>query len=74
MKENSMAKSVTAVVLGGQPKLLDGLTTVSEIAEELGLPENHSVRINDTNGDYSSALADFDFVAFGSKVEGGLNK
>jgi hypothetical protein len=69
-----MAKSVTAVVLGGQPKLLEDLTTVSEIAEALGLPTNHSVRINDTNGTYESELSDFDFVAFGSKVEGGLDK
>lgn len=66
-----MATTVTAVVLGGQPKILNDVESVAQIAERLAIPSNHSVKINDRNGDYSSALADFDFVAFGSKVEGG---
>ena len=66
-----MANTVTAVVLGGQPSIQNGVSTVGELAQRLNLPQNHSVKINDQSGDYSSPVNDFDFVAFGSKVEGG---
>lgn len=65
-----MAK-VTVTVLGGQPELKEA-TTVGELAELLGLPSTHSVLINGVDGSMDDDLADYDFVAFGNKVEGGL--
>lgn len=65
------ANTVTAVVLGGQPTVLNGVSTVSEIAERLSLPSNHSILVNGNNASYDSTLNDYDFVSFGSKVEGG---
>jgi hypothetical protein len=66
-----MANTVTAVVLGGQPTVVNDVSTVQEIAERLSLPSNHSVLVNGNNSSYDSELGDYDFVSFGSKVEGG---
>ena len=67
-----MANNVTASVLAGQPKIVNGVTTVNDIATQLSLPTNHSVQVNGADVSYDYELSDFDFVAFGKKVEGGL--
>lgn len=67
----STANTVTAVVLGGQPSVLNEVSSVQDIAERLNLPANHSVLVNGNNASYDTELSDYDFVSFGSKVEGG---
>ena len=65
-----MANNVTAQVLGGQAQIKSG-GTVQDLASELNLGDNHSVKINGVSATYSSELSDYDFVSFGEKVKGG---
>lgn len=65
-----MANNVTAQALGAQPKVLNDVSTVSDIISQLEL-ENPSVKVNGQTKDSSYTLSDFDFVSFGAKVKGG---
>jgi hypothetical protein len=65
-----MANNVTAVQIGAQPKVFNGIDTVSELLQALDL-EGVSIKINgETVGD-DHTLSDYDFVSFGEKVKGG---
>jgi hypothetical protein len=71
--ENKMANSVTGQVTGGQSKTFDNVSTIKDLAAQMGLGDNYSVKINGieaANG-YDSGLQDFEFVTFGEKVKGG---
>ena len=65
-----MANNVTALQLGGQPKVLNNMETVNDILELFEL-DNPSIKVNGetVNSDYE--LSDYDFVSFGEKVKGG---
>ena len=64
-----MAKSVTAIQLGAQPKMVEA-DTVGEIMSQFGL-KDVSVKVNGKSADADTELNDFDHVAFGEKVKGG---
>lgn len=66
-----MANNVTASVLAGQPQILNDVSTVQDIVDQLNLPANHSVEVNGVEASYDTELEEFAFVAFGKKVEGG---
>jgi len=65
-----MANNVTAQALGAQAKVLNNITTVSEIISQLDL-DSPSVKVNGVTVEPSHSLSDFDFVSFGAKVKGG---
>ena len=70
-KEYIMANNVTAQVLGGQSKTTTA-GTVQELVSEMGLGENHTVKVNGQDATYETVLNDYDFISFGDKVKGGL--
>lgn len=65
-----MAKSVTGVQLGAQPKVLDDVNTVQDILTQFDL-SGVSIKVNGQTQDASYTLKDYDFVSFGEKVKGG---
>lgn len=67
----TMANSVTVTQLGAQPKVLNNVSTVQDIIDQMEL-DNPSIKVNGStvNADYE--LPDFAFVSFGEKVKGGL--
>ena len=68
-----MANKVTVVQFGGSPEILDGVSTIKDIMEELEIEEGTSVTINGASASKSSSVSDYAFVSFGKKVAGGLN-
>jgi sulfur carrier protein ThiS len=66
-----MAKSVTAIQLGGQPKVLNDMDTVQDILDHFDLT-GVSIKINGQAVEPDHELSDYDFVSFGEKVKGGL--
>ncbi len=64
-----MANNVIAVQVGGQPKQFENVTTVREVAAQLGL-DNPSVKINGNEASLDSTLSDFAYITFGAKVKG----
>lgn len=68
-----MANNVTALQLGGAPQIQSSVSTVQDVVNNLGLTmESVSVKVNGQPAESSTALKDYDFVAFGEKVKGGF--
>lgn len=67
-----MAKNITAMVLGGQNKVLNEVDTVQEVLNELGLEGSFAVTINGEPAELSSELNDYEFVSFAPAVKGGF--
>jgi len=68
-KENNMAK-VTAQVLGGDPKLLEGVDTVAEVKSRLQV-SGHTATVNGEAADDDYQLSDYEFVTLSPAVKGG---
>jgi len=65
------ANNVIAQTLGGSKEILDGVDTVSDARQKLGLASDYSATVNGTTGSDSTTLRDGDYVAFSRKVKGG---
>lgn len=65
-----MANKVTAQVIGGEPKVFDGVNTVREVKERLGVPSYTAVVNGDTASD-SDSLDDFAHVSLSAPAKGG---
>lgn len=65
-----MAKNVTAVQLGGNPKIMNDVDTVQDILDQFEL-SGVSIKINGETADADTELNDYDFVSFGERVKGG---
>jgi hypothetical protein len=50
---------------------MSGVSTAKDIMDKLGL-SNVSVKVNGNSVDPNTTLKDYDFVAFGEKVKGGI--
>ena len=67
-----MAQKVTIQVLGGQPKTVDGVSTVSEAARILGITDQtRQVMVNGQVASYGDYLEDYSFVSFSDAKKGG---
>lgn len=67
-----MSNNVTAVELGGQPRLASNVNTVADVANSLNIATDLQVTVNGKSATYATAISDYDFVSFGSKVKGGI--
>ena len=65
------AKNVTAQVLGGEAQVLNGVNTVEEALQELGLEGNYTATVNGEPVDMDYELEDYEFISFSSAVKGG---
>ena len=65
-----MAKKVTAVMVGGQTKVIEA-NTVQDAYDALGLTGSYTATINGDAADMDDELVDFYFVSFAEKVKGG---
>lgn len=65
-----MAK-VTGQVLGGDPKVLDGVTTVGDVKGRLQV-SNHTATVNGEPADDGYELSDYEFVTLSPAVKGGV--
>ena len=67
-----MAIKITAVVTGGQEKVLtEEVGTVRDALTVLGLSDKHTATINGEPADLDEELEDYNYVAFSEKVKGG---
>lgn len=68
-----MAKNVTIQVTGGEAKpVAEGINTVQEAKEFLGLTGNYTATVNGDGAEMSDELKDYAFVTFSESVKGGL--
>lgn len=65
------ARNVTAQVLGGEAQVLNGVETVGDALEELGLDGNYTATVNGEPVDLDYELSDYEFISFSSAVKGG---
>lgn len=65
-----MANNVTAVVTGGQPKVVEACT-VADAKSKLGLSGSYTATVNGSPASETQDLRDFDFVSFAESVKGG---
>ena len=66
-----MANKVTGQVLGGDPQTFDGVSSVREVAEKLGIGDGYVASINAEPADMDSALSGFEYVSFTKAVKSG---
>jgi hypothetical protein len=66
-----MANNVTVVELGGQPKVIQNVSSVKEAAEQLGIALDLTPTVNGKSATYDTSISDFAFISFGAKVKGG---
>lgn len=68
-----MATNITAQVIGSTAQVFTkDLSTVQEVANELGLTGSYSASINGEAADMNDSLDSFSFVSFSEKVKGGF--
>ena len=67
----SVANNVIAQQLGGSKQILDGVGTVSDARQKMGLGSDYTATVNGASADDSKSLRDGDYVAFSRKVKGG---
>lgn len=65
-----MARNVIAQVLGGQKRILDGASTVSDVRRQLGIGAQFAAQVNGSAAGDSQYLDDQDFVTFAEQVKG----
>ena len=65
-----MADKVTAVVLGGSPRILDGVTTVGDVKGRLNVA-GHTANVNGEPAGDDFELEDYEFVSLSPSVKGG---
>jgi sulfur carrier protein ThiS len=67
-----MANKVTIQVLGGQPKVVDGVVSVADAISALGLEGQYTATINGEPASLDSDVMDFEYIALAPAVKGGL--
>lgn len=65
-----MAKNVTVVISGGQPQVVNDLSTVAKIKERFG-KMNYIAKINGAASEDEDELEDYAFVTLAENVKGG---
>lgn len=65
-----MADRVTAVVLGGTPRVLDNVETVADVKEMMNVP-GYQATVNGDTADDNTFLEDFSYVSLSAAVKGG---
>jgi hypothetical protein len=65
-----MANKVTAQVIGGEPRVLDGVCSVRDVKRAMGVP-TYTASVNGDQRDDSFALEDYAFVSLAAPVKGG---
>lgn len=66
-----MANKVTGHVLGGQPKILDGMNTVADVKKALNVGAGYEATVQGEPSDDNEPLNDYDHVSFAPAVKGG---
>ena len=67
-----MADNVTAQILGEDPRLFDGVFTVADVKEELGVSSGtYSSSVNGEPADDDYELEDYENVTLSPSVKGG---
>lgn len=67
-----MANKVTGQVVGGQSRVFDNVSTVADVARQLGA-EDRTATVNGEPADHSTPVADYSWVVFADKKKGGKN-
>ena len=62
---------VTAQVIGGEPQVLTGCTTVEDAFKELDLEGSYTATVNGEPVDFDHELDDYEFLSFSAAVKGG---
>lgn len=65
-----MAQNVIAQVLGGRKKVLDGVSTVSDVRREMSLGANYTASIDGEAARDADAVSEGQFVSFSESVKG----
>ena len=65
-----MAQNVIGQATGGEKKVFDNVSTVSEIREKMSLASNYIASVNGEPADDDYELEDGDFVTLSEKVKG----
>lgn len=66
-----MAKNITILTLGGQPKVVTA-ETVQEAFDQSGLPAgNYTAQINGETASMSDSLDDYSHISFATATKGG---
>jgi len=65
------AKNVTGQVIGGEECVFQGVRTVQNVFDNLGLEGNYTATVNGDPADMEDELDDFSFVSFSAAVKGG---
>jgi hypothetical protein len=66
-----MAKNITILTLGGQPKVVEA-NTVQDAFNQSGLPAgNYTAQINGETASMSDILNDYEHVSFATATKGG---
>ncbi len=65
-----MARNIIAQVLGGEKKVLDGVTTVKDVTDQLGVT-GYTATVNGDQQAPHFVLEDGDFVSLAQAVKGG---
>jgi len=63
--------SVIGSVSGGDPKRVNGVETVQDVKDELGLEGNYTAAINGDTASLSDLVEDEQYVTFATAVKGG---
>lgn len=63
--------SVAGKVIGGTLKEYSGITSVSDLANVMGLEGNYTAQVNGEPADFDDYLEDTDYVTFTKAVKGG---
>lgn len=66
-----MANNIIAQVLGGEKKVMDGVTTVADVKAKLGV-SGYTASINGSPANDQDALQEGEFVSLSQAVKGGL--
>lgn len=66
-------KNVTVASLGQPAKPLEtSSATIGDLAKELGLGDNLSIKVNGQTAESSDTLVAYSYITFGEKIKGGL--
>ena len=65
-----MANKITAVVLGGNPVVLDDVETIGDVKARLSVTR-HTATVNGEPAENDFELEDFEFVSLSPSVKGG---
>ena len=65
-----MANKIRAQVVGGEVKDFDGVSSLSELQQKMGLTGTFSASVNGDPVDSDYELSDYEYVTFAPQVKG----